>query len=467
MIESILFEGFSRSRHQLSMLFRIDDLRFTTSYWYGDVDFIRLEEIYGSDFLEKVYFHIMAFEANKLGSLCPARIDLGPFARFHTKPFESLWRQVFRKVWAQWRYENNRPDYQGPVFCSQATDSSCPAVEAARGSVGVLSFCGGGKDSLVMMRLLERARIPFSSLAYSHSIYGRPALQHTLIGQLLNHTSAVRRHQQWIFDDFVDSPVLELHPELDVRTLAAAETPSSLFAAIPLVLAHGYRCLVVGHERSADTGNLIWTETGEEVNHQWGKSLEAEIMLEGYLRRELVSNARYCGLLKPIYDVTIFNLLRHDLAAVPATHSCNVQKPWCGRCPKCAYVWLNYMAYLPSDLVTSIIPENLFDLAENQLAFRQMLGFGDHTPFECIGEVPEARLAFEMCRRKGIRGAALNEFEAIAGEVDVAAICEKYLQVNGELGTIPPQIAERVVPQMYEAATGARRYIDKLCDWRN
>ena len=45
---------------------------------HGDVDLPALEERCGRDFLERIYFHIAAFEANKLCSLRPARLDLGP-----------------------------------------------------------------------------------------------------------------------------------------------------------------------------------------------------------------------------------------------------------------------------------------------------------------------------------------------------------------------------------------------------
>ena len=35
----------------------------------------------------------------------------------------------------------------------------------------------------------------------------------------------------------------------------------------------------------------------------------------------------------------------------------------------------------------------------NLLAYRQMLGLEDHTPFECISQVDETRLAFLLARR--------------------------------------------------------------------
>ena len=49
----------NRSRHQLVFYFGLDDLRFSTSLWYGDVDFFALEMRFGSQFMRKIYFHMM------------------------------------------------------------------------------------------------------------------------------------------------------------------------------------------------------------------------------------------------------------------------------------------------------------------------------------------------------------------------------------------------------------------------
>lgn len=458
----IRLESLTRSRNQISMIFGLDDLRFETSYWYGDVDLHGLERRFGNRFMEKLCFHIMAFEANKLVSLKPDAFDLGPFARFHTQAFAHLWKEIVRGVWAEWRYENNLPEYEGPEILGAVMPSDGITVEPESGEMEVLSFCGGGKDSLVSMKLLERSGMSYGSFAYAHSIYGPTAPQHHLIDRLLDNGSPGQRHRLWAYDSFVDSPVLELCPEYGVSGITAAETPSSIVAALPIVLEHGYRHVVLGHERSANVGNLIWPATGEDVNHQWGKSYEAERLLNDYIGRELVSGFSYFSILQPVYDVVIFNLLRRDSDAVQATHSCNVRKPWCCRCPKCAYVWLNYMAYLDTDLVNGIFGENLFDLEENRLSYRQMLGLEEHTPFECIGQIDEVRLAFELCRRKGVTGAAMEEYVAHFPDPDVEPILQKYLSIDRDSMGIPSHYAGAVLAQMKEGVAEARRYIGDI-----
>jgi hypothetical protein len=451
-----------RSHHQLSMTYGIDGLRFETAYWYQDVDLLELEARYGQAFMHKVYFHILTFEASKLVSLYPQVFDLGEFAPLHTPEFESLWRTIIHKVWGQWRYQQGKPDYQGPAFAGQAVTVAAQPVTLPEGNTAILAFCGGGKDSLVGMKLLERAGLPYASFAYSNSLYGRAEHQHGLIDGLIGTCAPTRQHQLRAYDSFVDAPVLQAYP--DIHEIIAAETPTSLFAALPVLLQHRYRYMVLAHERSANIGNLIWDATGEDVNHQWGKSYEAEQLLNRYLQREFVTDFAYFSILQPVYDTVIFNLLRQDEDLISATHSCNIHKPWCCRCPKCAYVWLNYMAYLDVAKVRQMFPNNLFDIEANQDSFYQMLGLGEHTPFECIGQVGETRLAFELCRRKGITGKAMDMYYQHFPTLEVEPILARYLDVDMSQSGIPAAFADRIQPQLIAAATAARRYVGRFTE---
>ncbi len=449
-----------RSQHHLSINYGIDDLRFETAYWYKNIDLFALEKRYGETFMQKIYFHIMVLEASKLVSLHPKQFDLGKYAHFHTPQFEQLWRTLIYKIWGQWRYQQNKPDYQGPVFCSQAHEQRAKAISLPSATTEVLAFCGGGKDSLVGMKLLERADIPFASFAYSSSIYGQSEPQHQLINKLVKCSLATEQHQLRIYDSFVDAPVRDSYPE--IKEILAAETPTSLFAALPILLQNNYHYMVLAHERSANTGNLIWSDTGEDINHQWGKSYQAEQLLNHYLQTEFISNCAYFSILQPIYDTTIFNLLRQDENMITATHSCNIKKPWCCECPKCAYVWLNYMAYLDTKTVQTMFPDNLFDIEANQPWFYQMLGLGKHTPFECIGEVEETRLAFELCRRKGLTGKAMDMYCKHFPILESAPIVEHYLTVDMSQSAIPSSIAKRIETQLVAGAEEGQRYIQSF-----
>lgn len=432
--------------------------RFGTSIRHESVDFKDLARRHGQDTVDRLAFHVAAFEINKVASLKPDRIDWGDYARFVTPAFAALWRTVFRNVWAQWRFENNLTGYDVPAF--EATGEAAPSIPVTPGPVDTLAFCGGGKDSLVALKTLEEIGQPFDSLVYSANFYGEHPAQHELIEGLLAHTAPSHRRRQWIDDDFLVTPLGGLQEEFGIETVAAAETPSSIFAALPLVLAHGYSRICLAHERSADAGQVFWEATGEDVNHQWGKSWEAEALLNGYIRAHLITGFDYYSILKPLYDVAIFGKLRRYTDAVPATHSCNIDKPWCRRCAKCLYVWLGYAAFLPEETVRATFgPENLLDVPDNIFLFRQLAGLEDRLPFECIGEANEAALYLALMRARGYRGAAMEACANAIDRLDTAA-ATRYLAADFDTPNIPAGVRAALEVNCHANAAATRAFID-------
>ncbi|GAB5389294.1 MAG: hypothetical protein Alpg2KO_22620 [Alphaproteobacteria bacterium] len=450
-------------RNRLALRYSLAGEPFQTSIWYEGVDFISLRTQLGTERFDSLLFHITAFEANRFISLGVTGIDWGPYARFVTERFAGLWRKIAHNVWAQWRYENDLPDHKPPAFDVTAT-SEQPRLRDAPDQQKLLNFCGGGKDSLAAMALMEKAETGFDTLCYASSIYGRLAPQLDLATGLAKRATPGKLHRMWIMDDLMDSPVLELTPDLGIETLCAAETPASLFAVLPLVLTHGYTDLVLGHERSADAPQVIWDKTGEPINHQWGKSGEAEDLLNSYLAEELVPGLSYWSILKPVNDVTIFNMLPWRMQDVAATHSCNIEKPWCCKCPKCAYVWLGYQAWLGPDVTDPIFSgRNLFDVTENLDHFQRLSGGSDRLPFECIGEQPESLLAMALARGRGLEGAALDEASARMACLKPDDVLAAYAGVDMQADTaMPADLAQKFEPWYREAAARAHEQAAKL-----
>lgn len=291
------------------MDFELGAHTFHTSIWYGDVDLAALEQRIGHAAMECLAFHIAAFEINKLASLRPAEISFGRYAKFVTPRFSALFTDVIVNVWAQWRYEHDLPDFRPPIV-DPATGASVRAHLPPNREEEALLFLGGGKDSVVAARLLERAGEPWSSHSYAHSAYGRHEDQFVLIDHVLDALAPRRRHKQWVADTAFAAPLVDLLPSRGATSFTAAETPSSIFEALPVALWHGYSRVVLAHEHSANRGNLVWEKTGEDVNHQWGKSWAAEHLLSTYIRDEIAPNFRWFSVLQPLSDVLIFELLR-------------------------------------------------------------------------------------------------------------------------------------------------------------
>src|SRR5258706_14983610 len=89
----------------------IEDLEFHFTVWYDDLDLRDLARIHGDELVDRLAFHTALFQLNAVCSLRPDRIELGAYARWLTPELATLWKTVFRNVWAQWRVGDDRPPY--------------------------------------------------------------------------------------------------------------------------------------------------------------------------------------------------------------------------------------------------------------------------------------------------------------------------------------------------------------------
>lgn len=459
---TLTFEPVHRGRRHVVLRYGVGDLHFSTTYWYDDVDFVALTARYGESFLRRLEFHLLAFEANKAASLAPTAIDPGPYADLVTAEFWALWETMFHHVWGVWRLENDRPDYRLPrgpdVVSTPAPPASADPVAIDAPSDRLLLLCGGGKDSLACMQLLERADVAYDTFVYSHSVYGPGDHQHELIDRLVDRRRPRARHRGWVIDDAMDAPIAATQPELGIRRILAAETVSSYWTALPVALHHGLDQVALGVTRSTDEHNLTWAETGEDINYLWGMSSVAEQLLHDYVRRHLVSDLSMFHLLRPLHDLDVMAVLRDATDDVPSTHSCARRKPWCCRCAKCIYVWMQYVAWLPAETVERCFDVNLFDLEENRTLLRKVLGLEDHKPTDCVGTISEARLAFAMCRAKGVGG-------VIADDIDVAPMLDeaphtldRYVGASAAGPCFPPALAAALEPGLRRQGAATRAY---------
>ena len=434
--------------------YSIDGKSQKTILEYKDIDFTLLEKTFGIPFIRFVCVHIAVFEGFKYTSLFPEYYDLYGFEEYITEELLSLFSIIQDKVFAQHRFENSNPDYSGPLF-RYATDvlkENISSVSLSQTNNEALVSCGGGKDSLLCMELLNSIDIPFSTIQYSHTIYGEANFQNEMISKLSKSCNCNRIHVLNNIETFMDGKILDEYD--DINTLCNAETPNGVFQCILYCLQYGYKYLIVGHENSADDPNFIWKITenrSEPVNHQWGKSLEAEILLCQYIKKYFCNDIHFFSILKPINDFLIMKTLKPYEKLLSLTHSCNIKKPWCKKCPKCAYVWICFLAYFDENTINDIFGENPFNKPELQEIFLELMGSKGHKPFECIGEIDETKLALYFCVQKGMKGMALTHFsDKILNSMNIMSILQKYNQVS-EKHNIPNEMASKIIQQFQQA----------------
>ena len=107
-------------------------------------------------------------------------------------------------------------------------------------------------------------------------------------------------------------------------------------------LVGGYRAVVFSNEDSASSGNTTWE--GLEVNHQWAKSLAAEMQV-GKVAAD-IGEVKVFSLLRPLSEIDIVGAFSTMTSWHAVFTSCNhaflldetrrVER-WCNNCPKCRF----------------------------------------------------------------------------------------------------------------------------------
>ena len=69
---------------------------------------------------------------------------------------------------------------------------------------------------------------------------------------------------------------------------------------------------------------------------------------------------------------------------------------WCGKCPKCLFVYTILSSYLYKDELVDIFGKDLFEDIELLKTFIELTGNGKTKPFECVGTFEEVNFAISM-----------------------------------------------------------------------
>jgi hypothetical protein len=176
----------------------------------------------------------------------------------------------------------------------------------------------------------------------------------------------------------------------------------TLLAAVAAV-ASGRGGVVMSNEHSASAPNLRWNDV--EVNHQWSKSLAAEILIADALSERIGDQLTVASFLRDRSEIWV----ARAFSDLPQFHhvfrSCNRAfaqarerrlDTWCGECDKCLFINLMLAPFLSRAALGDIFHHE--PLSDEGLSeqLRVLVGVGTvYKPFECVGDPDESAAALE------------------------------------------------------------------------
>jgi hypothetical protein len=311
----------------------------------------------------------------------PPRIEIA----FPTFDFEKDYlRQLIAGGLGEFAYRNSLPDALTPDVSGPEARTSAETVDDDwDGGAAPLVPVGGGKDSVVTIEALKGHG--FHPMLFSVNKYA--PIDRCIDVSGLDSLRVTRRIAPGLI-------------EVNAAGAHNGHVPvTAINSVIGLIVANamGLGPVVFSNEKSSNVGNISWM--GRDVNHQWSKSIEYESLLRNVLSGFGLNPDRYFSLLRGLSESEIADRFRDSPQYFRAFISCN--RPfaldperraasWCGHCPKCLFVFLLMAPRLGRTEVEAIFGSNLFVDNDNRAGFDDIVGLGEHKPFECVGEYYEA-----------------------------------------------------------------------------
>ena len=248
---------------------------------------------------------------------------------------------------------------------------------------GIIIPVGGGKDSNVTLDLLKDYKD--KTLCFRIGVNDVALDCAEAAGFSRDKIVEVKRT--------IDKNLLELNN----KGFLNGHTPfSAMVAFLSYLISYmlGYKYIALSNEDSANESNV----DGENINHQYSKTLEFENDFREYATKYLKTNVEYFSMLRPISEIQIAMLFSKLDRFHGKFKSCNVgskQKPWvwCCNCPKCLFVYTILSPFLYKEKLLKIFGEDLFEKENLKQTFIELCGYGDIKPFECVGTFKEIKYA--------------------------------------------------------------------------
>ncbi len=426
--QTFTFESydFDKKTGRVVLRYELNDTIFEESYVFP------IDELaeYSSDDLDRALFNLhLVVGISYWKSTCAKNIQIKSGELTRTQAH--FWNLIYTKGLGEFYYKN-KIDFRDQVHFPYNLILDAPELTGSNELKGtVMVPIGGGKDSIVTAELMKAQGF-------------KPTLFAVQDAEAIRITSEEIGGKRLIVTRAISPTIIEWGKTKDVFNGHIPISALWSFIAVVTAVLNGQRDVVFSWESSASEGNLVYL--GEEINHQWSKSIEFERALQSYLDEFVTKNVRVFSILRPLSEFHIVKIFTKLPQYFPIFSSCNRNftqaaiassnsTMWCGDCPKCAFMFAMLSAWLDHEEVVKIIGRDMFDDEDQLAVFKELLGHEGNKPFECVGEAREVAAAFELAHRRG------DASETVAMQMYVGEVRDKL----GNIDDIDKLVSELLV----------------------
>lgn len=243
---------------------------------------------------------------------------------------------------------------------------------------------GGGKDSVVTLELLRNNS--FEVIPMIINPRGATISCMEVGGFEKGEYISIKRT--------IDNHLLELNSQGYLN----GHTPfSAMLAFVSLFIAilTDTRNIALSNEGSANES----TVKGENINHQYSKSLEFENDFRAYVKEFIYDDFNYFSFLRPMSELQIaqqFSVLSQYHKVFRSCNAGSKTDIWCCNCPKCLFAYIILSPFINQEDLEKYFGENLLNKETLKKYLEELIGLAEVKPFECVGTIQEVNLALAL-----------------------------------------------------------------------
>lgn len=373
-------------------------------------------------------------------------------AGYLSKKQIDFWHNLLIQGMGEYFYINQidftHPDFVKINSTRENDDNNKPNQQTNNSRLsGTLIPLGGGKDSLVTLEILKKDYPEEISLFALNPI--EAVKEVVKLNPEYNFITATR---------IIDPKLLELNKSGYLN----GHTPfSSYLAFLSVFVAQlfGIKYVAVSNENSSNEPSVIYKN--HPVNHQYSKSYQLEENFQNYFKElDLQAKPFYFSFLRPLFELQIAKLFSKNKSYLPIFRSCNKgQKTneWCCNCSKCLFAYIILYPFLSEEEINSIFHINLLNNDSLWDTAKELIGYSNLKPLDCVGTHQESLLALYLCYQKESKDkeslskiTKMFESEVLPNEKNLDSKVNQLLSSWNDHHSLPEQF-DRIIKYVHQS----------------
>ncbi len=384
---SFVYESFHIERSEkelrLEFVFVVDEqIQFRPSLCIPHRPFYRIDAL-SEEQLHTLAFHIGMIELiSYWKATCSPTVIIKPFPLTHAQI--DWWKKLYYQGLGEFFYVNGI-DVEQSEFMQMTSVSDTPLHKQTYAlDESIIVPIGGGKDSVVTLELLRKSGLEM-----------RPMIINPR-GATLNCAQIAGFEREQIIE--VNRTIHPRLLELNSEGFLNGHTPFSAMLAFVSLLTSaitGMKHIALSNESSANESTVL----GQNVNHQYSKSLEFESDFRDYVKTFISDDFNYFSFLRPLNELTIAKYFSGFPQYHSVFRSCNAgskQDIWCCNCAKCLFAYIILSPFIEPQKMMGFFGEDVLNNNNLKTEFEQLIGVGNVKPFECVGTIDEVNTALNL-----------------------------------------------------------------------